>query len=594
MAQTPIAQLDFSTVKENLKTYLQGQTQFKDYDFDGSNMNVLLDVLAYNTYYNNFYTNMTYSEMFLDSAQLRESVVSHAKELNYLPASCRSAQAIAQVDLRDVTGSPSFVTIPKHMKFTGKAGNKTYTFTTNQSYTITPVDGVYCAPAVQLFEGKVVTEAFKVTGRTKQKFEILNKTLDTSSISVSVRESSEVGAATKEYTLRTSILGVNSTDAVFYIQPSTEDTYEITFGQNSFGKTPETNSIIDVTYRVGSKDAANGIDKFTSGRISGFKTRITTTSAAEGGADKEGVESIRFFAPKSIQIQDRAVTENDYEIILKNRFPEIQAVSVYGGEETTPPQYGRVIVSVDVKNAEGVSENTKERFRSFLAERCPISIQPVVVSPEFLFVDVTTNVFYNTKKTDMSNADVKSLVETAILKYSEDNLSDFKKTFRFSKLLSSIDGSDVNILSNETDTRAVIELNPELGASISYDLKFKNALIKDHPLSLGESVLTHVPAIKSSTFTFNGSRGYIQDDGDGVLNIIRTKGDSFVFLKRNIGTVDYSSGRVIIRNLVVDAFSGSGVRILAKPNGDDIESPKDRIISIRKSDINITVTGVRE
>ena len=176
MTQTPIAQLDFSTVKDNLKTFLQGQTQFSDYDFDGSNMSVLLDVLAYNTYYNNFYTNMTYGEMFLDSAQLRESVISHAKELNYLPASCRSSQAIVQIDLKDVTGSPSFVTIPKFTKLSSKAGNKTFTFTTDKSYTITPVDGVYCAPKVTVFEGKIINESCRVTGRSIQNFKIISRT----------------------------------------------------------------------------------------------------------------------------------------------------------------------------------------------------------------------------------------------------------------------------------------------------------------------------------------------------------------------------------------------------------------------------------
>lgn len=592
--QTPISELDFSTIKGNLKEFLQGQSQFKDYDFAGSNLNVLLDVLSYNTYYNNFYTNMTFSEMFLDSAQLRESVISHAKELNYLPASCRSSQASVQVDLKNVTGDPGFVTIPKHTKFTGKAGGKSYTFTTDQSYTIIPSEGAYCLSNVFVYEGKILTESFKKTGRADQRFILSNENLDTNSIKISVRDSSESGAATTEYTVRENLFGVSANDNVFYIQAVNKNQYEIIFGRNVFGSMPKTNNIIDVTYRVGSKDAPNGISTFTSSQIGGFNTKITTVSKAEGGADRESEESIKFFAPRSIQMQDRAITESDYEILLKNRFSEIQAVSVYGGEETTPPQFGRVIVSVDVKNAEGVSENTRNRFKNFLKERCPLSVEPVVVSPEFMYLDVTSTVYFNTKTTDKADADIKQVVKDAITKYSTDNLSDFRKTFRYSKFLSAIDNGDENIISNNTEVRAVIEIDPLLNTRTSYDLKFKNELDIDHPLTTGEDILDHVPAIKSSTFTFNGARGFIQDDGQGVLNIIKTSTTSFVYLKRNVGTVDYSTGRVIIRNLNVDAYTGTGIKILAKTKSPDVTSPKERIITIRDSDIAISVMGVRE
>ena len=369
MTQTPIAQLDFDTVKENLKTYLKGQAQFKDYDFAGSNMSVLLDVLAYNTYYNNFYTNMTYAEMFLDSAQLRESVISHAKELNYLPASSRSSQAIVQVELVDMVETPTFVTIPKYARVSGKpaTGNKVYTFLTDESYTIIPKDGRYCVNGVRVFEGKKVEEAFRVTGIPSQKFRITNSNVDTASIAMTVRESAEIGAKSEEYVMRTSILGVKSKDKVFYIQPSGEDTYEIHFGQNAFGVMPPANSIVDITYRINNEDKPNGIDRFITQRIGGYKAQVTTIMPSEGGSAPEGIESIRFFAPKSIQIQDRAVTESDYEILLRNEFPEIQAVSVYGGEELNPPQYGRVVVAVDVYKAEGVSANNKAKFKSYLA-----------------------------------------------------------------------------------------------------------------------------------------------------------------------------------------------------------------------------------
>lgn len=596
MTQTPIAQLDFDTVKGNLKTYLKGQAQFKDYDFSGSNMSVLLDVLAYNTYYNNFYTNMTYAEMFLDSAQLRESVVSHAKELNYLPASSRSSQAIVQVELIDMVETPTFVTIPKYTRVSGKpvTGNKVYTFLTDESYTIIPKDGRYCINDVRVFEGKKVEEAFRVTGIPSQKFRITNSNVDTASIVMSVRESTEIGAKSEEYVMRTSILGVKSKDKVFYIQPSGEDTYEIHFGQNAFGVMPPTNSIVDISYRINNEDKPNGIDRFIAQKIGGYKAQVTTIMPSEGGSAPESIESIRFFAPKSIQIQDRAVTESDYEILLRNEFPEIQAVSVYGGEELNPPQYGRVVVSVDVYNAEGVSENNKSKFRSYLSQRCPITIQPIVVSPEFIHVKVDTKVSYNTKTTEKSEADITQIVENAIVQFSNDNLADFRKTFRFSRLVSAIDNSDENILSNVTDVRAVIEINPITKEVSNYDIKFRNQLIADHSLDGDESAVTHIPAVKSTSFTYKGTRGYFQDDGKGVLNIIRIQDGKFVYIERDVGTVDYIDGRVIIRNIEIDSYTGSALAITAKLESDDIFTPKEKIISIRESDINITVLGVRE
>ena len=596
MTQTPIAQLDFDTVKGNLKTYLKGQAQFKDYDFSGSNMSVLLDVLAYNTYYNNFYTNMTYAEMFLDSAQLRESVVSHAKELNYLPASSRSSQAIVQVELIDMVETPTFVTIPKYTRVSGKpvTGNKVYTFLTDESYTIIPKDGRYCINGVRVFEGKKVEEAFRVTGIPSQKFRITNSNVDTASIVMSVRESAEIGAKSEEYVMRTSILGVKSKDKVFYIQPSGEDTYEIHFGQNAFGVMPPTNSIVDISYRINNEDKPNGIDRFIAQKIGGYNAQVTTIMPSEGGSAPESIESIRFFAPKSIQIQDRAVTESDYEILLRNEFPEIQAVSVYGGEELNPPQYGRVVVSVDVYNAEGVSENNKSKFRSYLSQRCPITIQPIVVSPEFIHVKVDTKVSYNTKTTEKSEADITQIVENAIVQFSNDNLADFRKTFRFSRLVSAIDNSDENILSNVTDVRAVIEINPITKEVSNYDIKFRNQLIADHSLDSDESAVTHIPAVKSTSFTYKGTRGYFQDDGKGVLNIIRIQDGKFVYIERDVGTVDYIDGRVIIRNIVIDSYTGSALAITAKLESDDIFTPKEKIISIRESDINITVLGVRE
>jgi hypothetical protein len=588
-----ITELDFFAAKDALKNYLKGQTQFRDYDFDGSNMNVLLDVMSYNTYMNNFYTNMAYSEMFLDTAQTRQSAISHAKELNYLPRSCISSAAKVQIDISP-NDAPSFIIIPKGTKFTGRTGNTAYTFSTDRSYTVTQVDGLYCVSNISIYEGKLVTEYYTATSGTTQRFILNNTDVDTSSISVAVRASAAAGAVSTEFTRKDSIFGVISTDPVFYIQPTDSDSYEITFGKDVFGKQPVVNNVIEVSYRISSKTAPNGIRTFTSENIAGYPVTITTIAKSDGGTDRESIESIRFFAPKSIQIQDRAVTESDYEIILKNQFPEIQAISVYGGEELTPPRYGRVVVAVDVQNAEGVSENSKNAYYTYLKERCPIGIEPIVISPEFMFLNVNSSVYYNTKTTTASESDIRVAAKAAIVAYSTNNLSDFRKTFRFSKLGYDIDKSNANILSNDTEVLAIIPINPVLNTATSYTLNFKNILITDHLLTDNESIADHKPAIKSSQFTYNGKTAFIQDNGAGVLQILRTTSTGFVYLNRNIGSVNYVTGQIIITNLSVSAFIGTEIKIYGRTASKDIAAPKDRIITIREQDINITVYGVRE
>jgi hypothetical protein len=590
-----ITELDFFAAKEALKNYLKGQTQFQDYDFDGANMNVLLDVMSYNTYMNNFYTNMAYSEMFLDSAQTRPAVISHAKELNYLPRSCVSAAAKIRIDISP-NDFPTFITIPKGTKFTGRNNNinTKFTFSTDRSYTVTQIDGLYCLEDISIFEGKLITEYYTILSGTSQRFILNNTDVDVSSITVSVRTSADVDSISTEYTQRDGIFGVTPVDPVFYIQPTDSDSYEITFGKNVFGKQPLVNNIVQVSYRISSKEAPNGIRTFTSENISGYPVTVTTTAKAEGGLDRESIESIRFFAPKSIQIQDRAVTESDYEIILKNQFPEIQAISVYGGEELVPPRYGRVVVAVDVQNAEGVSDNNKVTYYNYLKERCPIGIEPIIISPEFMYLNINTNIQYNTKTTSASESDIRTAVKNAIIAYSDNNLSDFKKTFRESKLISEIDAANDNILSNDTEVLAIIPINPVLDTATSYALNFKNALVTDHMLVQGSDLELYKSAITSSQFQYQGRTALIQDNGMGALQVIRSTATGFVFINRNIGSVNYETGRVVITNLKVSGYSGSEIKIFARSRAGDIVSPKDRIITIREEDINITVYGTRE
>jgi len=591
MTKENFTELDFDKIRSNLKDYLKKQDRFKDYDFEGSNMSVLLDVLAYNTFQNNFYTNMAFAEMFIDSAQLKESVISHAKELNYIPRSRRSARAVLSVNMSVTDGAKSVV-IPRNTRFNAKCQNKTFSFYTDESVSIIPVDGIYTYSGLEVFEGTNVTEAHSVTS-VNSVYAISNSNVDTNSIRISVRDNSNENSPKTEFKFRDTIFGVGSTDNVFYLQAYEDDTYAISFGQNVFGYEPQVGQVIEISYRTTLGEEANGATNFTAAEaIQGYTSVTSTTSAAEGGAEREGIESVRYFAPKSIQVQDRAITESDYEILLKNTYSEVQAVSVYGGEELDPPRYGRVVVAVDVKNADGVSETNKKKYSSFLQKRCPIGIEPLVISPKFMYVDVNSTVNYNIDITEKSTADIETLVNSAISNYSLTELSDFKKTMRLSKFVSEIDGADSSIVSNETNILVIIPTAPVIGESETFYLNFNNELNPDHNLSKITSLEEYEWAIKSSAFVYAGSTGFIQDDGVGNLHILRDRGDSFVYLKRNVGTVDYATGEIRVSDLVVDSYTGTELAYYAKIKCKDIVAPKDRIISIRPEDVTLTVNGV--
>ena len=587
MASTPIAQLDFDQIKNNIKTYLQGQTQFADYDYDGSTLSVLLDVLAYNTFYNNFYSNMALGEMFLDSAQLRSSIVSHCKELNYLPRSYRSSRATVTLTFSP-GDSPSFITIPKGTKFTTQVDGTTYTFSTDIAYTVKPVDGVYSLTNVQIFEGTLETELYSVTATSK--YTISNDQVDTDSVDVRVFASSASGAAVDEYVFKPNLFDVTAAQKVYYLQPAEKQSYEVTFGNNAFGREPIIGEVVEISYRVSSGTNPNGATTFTpTGTISGYTATVTTTVNSEAGAERESLESIKFYAPKSIQIQERAVTESDYENLLKNEFAEIQAVSVYGGEELTPPRYGRVIVAVDVSGADGVSENNKVKYANFLNDRCPLSIEPVIVSPDFLYVRVISTVFYNTKLSAKSDGQIETIVRNAISGYNTSSLADFSKNARQSRLARAIDDSDSAIVSNDTELQMIIDLNPLPNVATTYSFSYKNALVVDHPLELGEDITAHKSAVKSSNFVYNNTTAFIQDEGNGILQILTNAADGFLILDTNIGTVNYETGAITINNLTVPSFTGSAIKLYGRPRIQDIIGPKDRIISIRDADVGVEV-----
>jgi len=582
--------LDFETVKDNLKEYLKSQDIFKDYDFEASNINVLLDVLAYNTNINSFYLNMIANEMFLDSALLRDSIISHAKELNYLPRSFRSAVANVNITIDDPVSSS--VIIPRGTTFTGTAGTRNFTFTTAENISVGGSESVFVANNVLLYEGDYTQDSYVVDYQNETNYQITNKTVDTNSIIVSVIEDNGENILT--YQRAETLFGLDSQSQVFFIQPSDNETYEIVFGDGVIGRRPKDRSIVVVEYRACNGELPNGVRTFVSDGDIAQSTRVVveTNSSATGGAIPESITSIKQNAPRAFTTQERVVTTDDYETLLKTNFSEVNAVSAYGGEEAVPPQFGKVIIAVDLKTTDELPPSRRIAYRNFIKPRSPLSIDPVFVSPDFTYVQVNTNVKYNINETSLSQSDIESIVASTIQNFNIVNLNGFNKTLFYSNLVSSIDGSQAAIVSNDTELFAVKLFEPFVGQSRNYDIDFGMSL-NDIIGQLSETRPNNeISVLRSTPFFFNGVECFLEDDGNGLMRIMTNQQEARSLI-RETGTVDYQSGLVKLEGFRPQSIIGEQIELRARTLERDITSQRRTILSIRDVDINVNVEQVR-
>lgn len=591
--------LDFDSIKENFKAYLKSQDTFNDYDFEASNISVLLDVLSYNTQLNSFYLNMLASEMFLDSAQLRDSIISHAKELNYLPRSFRSA--IADVNITIYDTSSSAVTIPKGTTFTGTTGSKDFTFVTSSNIIAPGGSSVFVANNVLLYEGDYISDSYVVNYQAPERYIITNKTVDTNSIEVTVIEDN--GSTVIPYKRVDSLFGLSSTSLVYFIQPAENDTYEIVFGDGVIGRAPKDRSVILIQYRFCNGELPNGISTFVSDGLingTGIVTSIVVNSAAAGGSIPEDIESIRFNAPRAFNTQERVVTPNDYETLLKTYFSEINAVSAYGGEETNPPQFGKVIIAVDLKNTDSLPQTKKTKYTNFIKQRSPLAIDPIFVEPDFTYIKVLTNVKYNINNTSLEKDDIQALVVDSILNYNDVFLNGFNKTLRYSKFVAAIDNSQFSIISNDTELFVTKLLEPSLRVESDYVVDFGLSLRDD----IAQLNNQQISIIESNIFLYNGIYCSLEDDGLGNMYIITHGGTSNGLHSsgsahrstpiKKVGTINYATGQLQLNNFRADSLlSGVYIEIYARAKERDITSQRRTILSIRESDITANVTQVR-
>jgi hypothetical protein len=477
-----LSSLDFDTQKENFKNFLSSQSIFRDYDFNGSNINVLLDVLTYNTYLNAFYLNMIGSEMHLDSAQKLDSVISRAKELNYLPRSNRSSKAVVSMTL-DTTGVTNPLVIPKGTIFSGLNSNGSFSFITAEATSYLSTNTIYSVSNLEIYEGSYVSESFIVDYNIEdQRFVLSNPNIDTNSVEIIINENN----ANTEYTYTSDLFGLQSNSNVYFLQGFESGTYEVLFGDNVFGYKPKNGAIIYASYRICSGSDGNGIANFNldsdvGGNNGGYAiaTTMTTVSPALSGANAEGINSIKFNAPRHFQTQGRCVTKNDYITTILQNFPEVKYVNVFGGEvSNTAVEFGTVYISPSTYSGNPLTNNRKNDVETFVNDLTAIGIKAKIIDPDYLFVDINSIVHVNFNNTPSTTTTIVSKVIDATKQYNSDNLQNFNTAFRMSKLEQKINEADEGILSNETSIRIFKSFNPPTTLAFAVSCVFSNQIVR--------------------------------------------------------------------------------------------------------------------
>jgi hypothetical protein len=585
-----VSDLDFDAIKSNLKTFLQDQTQFSDYNFEGSGFAVLLDTLAYNTHYLGFNANMLANELYLDSADIRKNIVSLAKMLGYTPSSPRAPIANIDILLNNATGAS--VTMDKGTVFTTTVEGLTYQFVTNEDTTITPADGVYRFSNINLYEGTLVTYRYTVdSSDADQRFVIPSVNADTSTLKVTVQTSSG-DSSSSTYTLASGLKSLTSTSKAYFLQETDTGKFEVYFGDGVIGQKLSDGNIVILEYIVTNKTEANGASSFVlSGSIDSFtNVSISTNSVAQGGSEAETKESIRFNAPLQYTAQDRAVTTTDYETLIKSIYPNTLSVSAWGGEDDETPVYGVVKIAIKAASGSTLTDATKQNIIASLQPYNVASVRPEIVDPEITSIILTVNAKYDKRATTKTAETLQSEIINAITNYNTNTLQSFDSVFRYSKLTGLIDDVDSSILSNITTLDIRKTFTPTLNSSTRYDVYFRNAIYNPHS--------GHEPILSSTGFKVAGNSNEMFLDDDGLGNVRRYFLSSGIknYVNNAQGTIDYSNGQITINSLNVSSISNirgatsTSIELTVKPASNDVVPVRNQIIEIDVSNSKVTVS----
>jgi hypothetical protein len=609
MPFTKFTNLDFDQIRTSIKDYLRANSNFTDFDFEGSNFSVLIDTLAYNTYITSFNANMVVNESFLDSATLRENVVSLARTIGYVPRSRSASKAAITFDVQTETSSLS-MTLEPGIVCTGNYNESSYVFSIPESVTTTVNDGVaiFGTPEnpVSIYQGILIKKEFVVDSSLNQKFILDNSFIDISTLVVKVKGVNDTGSGI-EYSKIDNILNINGESKTYLIQEIKDERYEILFGDGFFGKKLENNSIITVTYIITDGSEGNGPSSFS---FSGVLTSssngtiiptdtvsINTINSASNGGDIEPIESIKYFAPRIYSAQYRAVTGRDYEAIIQQIYPNTESVSVVGGEELSPPQYGKVFISIKPKNGSVLSDFDKKTVLSKLKNYSLSGISQEIIDLKVLYVEVNSSIYYNSSQITTVDNLRSRVIDSLTLYANSVNLNKFGGRFKYSKLLQIIDNVDTSITSNITKVIIRRDLNVNINRFAQYELCFGN---KFHINGSGFN-------IKSTGFTISGipdivyftdvpnknSNGELDGSGKGIVSVVKENKNlnSYPVIIKSAGTIDYSNGEIILNtiNITSTNLSGDKIEIQAYPESNDIVGLKDLYLSfsVNKSTINM-------
>jgi hypothetical protein len=581
MKQLNVTELDFDKIKNNLKEYLKELPggAYQDWDFEGSGLNQLLDILAYNTHYNAILAHNTMNESFIDSAQIRSNVVSRAKLLGYVPRSASAAKATLSLTFpSSINDNQDSYSISAGLKFTTTVDDITYTFVTIEDYTtqLDPIADEYVFPAVEIYQGRIKHNKYVVDEASfHQNFEINDTTIDISQLSVDVYDNNRTSAF-QAYTRFDQIGEVGPDSAVYFIQENYDNHYEISFGDGVFGKKPDALNIIDFKYLSTLGADANNATIFTWANV-GAPPSITTISKASGGTSREGIESIRFNAPLSFIAQNRTVTIDDYKSIIGQNITGLQSLSVWGGQDNNPPEFGKVFISAKPVDAEVLSEQTKNDITDLLKNKKIIAILPKIVDPTYTYLYFDVLFKYDSNRTSLSQGQLKTKVRNAIEEFNTEELQRFDGVFRSSQMLSLIDNVDFSILNSVIRVFVYKTLNVSYANLAPVELKFDMEL--DGDIDEKESI------ISSDSWSFGGVTYKLADetkngslDERNIFAYRETSSGERIKVYKSIGTLFLKEGTVKVNPLPVE--QNESINIYVSPASNDIVSKRNNLLSI--------------
>jgi hypothetical protein len=588
MPYTQLNNLDFTEIKSTLKDYMRSQSDFTDYDFESSALSQLLDVLAYNTYYTAFNANMVVNELFLDSATLRDNVVSLAKQLGYTPKSITSPSAELGFSVTFPVSGPASIKLKAGTGFVTNYDKTLYRYITLKDIKVPVVNNVATFSDVLLNEGSYVLSTFTYDGSLKdQKFKIQNSAADLNTLIVRVYESSG-SSVYEEYKKSDNILQVGSEDKVYFINEIDDEQYELFFGDGILGKKLTDGNVIEISYILTKGSQSNGAKSFTFSGVfldendikvsSPFAVNnIVTTSNAQGGSAIESIEKIKFNAPKFYGSQNRAVTSNDYSAIVRNLYPAVSDIIVFGGEDQVPPDYGKVFIAVKPTLANSLTSVTKKELSDKLKSYTVASVKPVFLDPSILFVEINSKVYFDGTKTNLLPAEVAAKVSTGVNEYLKTSSTEkFNGKFRYSKFVGVIDSSDRAINSNITEITLRKDFYAQINASSFYEICYQNEFLKDcdNPVvtSTGMTVFEH-PNYTS----------YLEDrDGKIVLYRLDSLTGDKILLNDSVGDVDYVKGEIKLYDFTIlkGTFSDNRIELRVKPSSNDVEVKREVYLDV--------------